>query len=141
MSVDYIDCILLGVGRQLMKPWLKTKHHKELWYIGGSLADLDSHLCAITPPAEIKRTPRSIATTLKFWKGNAQHTVQSVYYLFVSHYIAHEVRAWVFHYSPLVLHGLLPDIYYQHHLLLVEGVFLLLQDVVRSEITHSTRLL
>ncbi len=40
-----------------------------------------------------------------------------------------------------MLHGILPDVFFQHHLLLVESVFLLLQDVVGSEeIAHSTRL-
>ncbi len=69
MSVDYMHCVLLGICRQLMKLWLKNKYHKEPWYIGGRVAQLDSRLLAITPPAEIQRTTRSIATTLKFWKG------------------------------------------------------------------------
>ena len=55
---------------------------------------------------------------------------------------AHELRAWLIHYSPVCLHGILPDEYYQHHLLLVEGVYLLLKDLVSAEdILQSTRLL
>ena len=42
----------------------------------------------------------------------------------------HELRVWLVHYSPAVLHGILPEDYYRHHLLLVESVFLLLQDEV-----------
>ena len=56
--------------------------------------------------------------------------------------IAHELHAWLLHYSPAVLHGILPVDYYQHHLLLVEAVFLLLQDDVEErDIEQSLRLL
>ena len=44
--------------------------------------------------------------------------------------LAHELQTWLLHYSPVVLHGVLPDIYYQHHLLLVEGTYLLLKDSI-----------
>ena len=40
---------------------------------------------------------------------------------------------WLVHYSPVVLQRILPDIYYQHHLLLVEGVYLLLKDSISDE--------
>ena len=40
---------------------------------------------------------------------------------------------WLLHYSPVVLHGILPDAYYEHHLLLVEGTFLLLKDCVSDQ--------
>ena len=55
---------------------------------------------------------------------------------------AHELRAWLLHYSPAVLHGILPSDYYQHHLLLVEAVFLLLQDEVEEkDVKQSLQLL
>ena len=55
---------------------------------------------------------------------------------------AHELRAWLLHYSPVVLHGFLPEDFYQHHLLLVEAIYLLLKDVVLEvDITQSTKLL
>ena len=54
-------------------------------------------------------------------------------------FIAHELRAWLLHYSPLVLLKILQDDYYQHHLLLVEGV---LKDTVRqADVIQSSRLL
>lgn len=57
-------------------------------------------------------------------------------------FVAHELRAWLLHYSPLVLHGLIHEDYYQHHLLLVEAIYLLLQDVVNTvDITQSSLLL
>ena len=37
--------------------------------MGRSVAEIDKLLTAICPPDEIKRTPRSIQTTLKYWRG------------------------------------------------------------------------
>lgn len=68
-SVDYMHCVLLGVCRQLFRLWLETKHRHQPWYIGNKVAQLDSRLSKIHPPDEMKRTPRSIQTTLKYWKG------------------------------------------------------------------------
>lgn len=54
---------------------------------------------------------------------------------------AHELRAWLLHYSPVVLQGFLQEDFYQHHLLLVEGIYLLLKDLVeRDDITQSAKL-
>lgn len=68
-AVDYMHCVLLGVSRQLLHLWFDSKHHSALWYIGGSITEIDSRLLAIKPPSEMKRTPRSIVTTRKYWKG------------------------------------------------------------------------
>lgn len=43
---------------------------------------------------------------------------------------AYELRSWLLYYSPVVLHGILDDVYYQHHLILVQAIYLLLKDVV-----------
>ena len=57
-------------------------------------------------------------------------------------FLAHELRAWLLHYSPIVLRDFLHKDYYQHHLLLVESVYLLLKDVVKEEdISNSEKLL
>lgn len=123
--------------------WLQSKHHNQLWYIGTQAPVLDDRLCEIQPPNEIQRTPRSLQTTLKFWKGQfislhvcALHSVY-LYYLYILP-IAHELRAWLLHYSPVVLHGILPDQYYNHHVLLVEGVYLLLKGAVSEEDLHQS---
>jgi len=68
---------LLGVCRQLLILWLESKYNKELWYIGNKFDDLDKRLYTIKPPGEIKRTPRSLKTTRKFWKGNTNYSFVS----------------------------------------------------------------
>jgi len=69
MSYDYMHCVLLGVCRLLIRLWFQSCHHGEVWYIGNQVQDVDCRLCSIRPPDEMKRTPRSIETTVKFWKG------------------------------------------------------------------------
>lgn len=49
---------------------------------------------------------------------------------------------FVLGYSPAVLRGILPEDYFQHHLLLVEAVYLLLQDELEErDIDQSVKLL
>ena len=48
-------------------------------------------------------------------------------------YVAHELKVWLLHYSPVILNRYLREDYYQHHLLLVEGIYLLLKDEVTNE--------
>lgn len=54
--------------------------------------------------------------------------------MYTSIHVAHELRAWLLHYSPVVLHGILLVDYYQHHLLLVEGIYLLLKQLCLKRI-------
>ena len=64
--------------------------------------------------------------------------VYNIYFV----YVAHELRAWILHYSVAVLYNILPDTYYQHHLLLVEAIFLLLKEnISKREIKQSSELL
>ena len=52
------------------------------------------------------------------------------------------MKAWLLYYSPVVLKEILHEDFYQHHLLLVEGVYLLLKNTVSEKrIKQSARLL
>ena len=132
--MDYMHCILLGVCRTMLRLWLQSSNHQCLWYIGTRKLELDERLLCIQPPCEMQRTPRSIESTIKFWKGilNVMYKLTSKDLDACTH-AAHEIRAWLLHYSAMVLHGILPDNFYQHYLLLVEATFLLLQTVVTNE--------
>ena len=69
MSFDYMHCVLLITCWVLLNLWFNSKNHSELWYIGCAVKEVDQRLCSIQPPNEIKRTPRSIQHSLKYWKG------------------------------------------------------------------------
>ena len=69
MSVDYMHYILLGVTRLLLRLWMQSTHHQELWYMGNQISIVDNRLRNIKPPDEIQHIPRSIELTVKFWKG------------------------------------------------------------------------
>lgn len=122
--MDYMHCLLLRL-------WFASSYHKELWYIGSNVGTVDERLCSIRPTKEIQRTPRKIATSIKYWKGS-NLTIQ-LGYTYGMYLLAHELQMWLLHYSPVVLRGILPDIYYQHHLLLVEGAYLLLKDSISNQ--------
>lgn len=147
LSCDYMHCVLLGVCRILLRLWHDSKHHQEIWYLGTVVKELDARLCSIRPPSEIKRTPRSIENSLKFWKGtygylgwfinppSSAHTHCVHNPDFIDVFTAHER---LLHYSPVVLVGHLDSDYYQHHLLLVEAVYLLLKDsILEADLVQS----
>ena len=70
MSFDYMHLVLLGIVRKLLQLWFSKQHHAEIWYLGKYVKNIDTLLCSICPPNEIKRTPRSIESTMKYWKGS-----------------------------------------------------------------------
>ena len=47
VSCDYMHCVLLGVCRILLRFWHDSKHHKEIWYLGSVVKELDARLCSI----------------------------------------------------------------------------------------------
>ena len=64
------------------------------------------------------------------------------YYSLTLTVAAYEVKAWLLYYSPVVLKDILNEEFFQHHLLLVEGVYLLLMNTVTEKrIKQSARLL
>ena len=79
-----MHCILLGVCRLLLRLWMQSSYHQELWYIGNQINVVDRRLCNIKPPDEIQRTPRSIELTMKFWKGSYTTANELVYNTFMT---------------------------------------------------------
>jgi hypothetical protein len=110
--VDNLHCIDLGVTRQLGHLWFDSNNHNEPWYLGKHIPVIDSRLKRVMPPQEVTRVPRSI-TQRAFWKGSEWHW-------------------WLLLYSPVVLRGLLPQRYFKHLLLLVQGVYLLTKSSISS---------
>ncbi|KAK6478319.1 hypothetical protein HHUSO_G20613, partial [Huso huso] len=118
---DYMHCVLLGVTRQMAKLWFDTQYHNEKFYLGSMVCMIDRILLSIKPPCNISRAPRSV-TIRKYWK-------------------AHEWQAWLLFYSVPILKDLLPEKYYVHWCLLVEGIAILLGESIDSEkLAHCERI-
>jgi len=66
--VDYMHGIALGVMKLLMSLWFESCYHKEPWYLGRSLNQLNESLEKVHPPSEISRVPRSLCER-HYFKG------------------------------------------------------------------------
>ncbi|CAI8020857.1 hypothetical protein GBAR_LOCUS12434 [Geodia barretti] len=106
--VDYMHCVLLGVVRTLISLWFDSKNHKEPWYIGRRISEAESRLLGVKPPDVVTRVPKSFRG--RGWKAT-------------------ECRTFLLYYLPL-LHGILPDKYLVHALLLSKAMRLLLADEI-----------
>ena len=109
--IDYMHCVLLGVTKMLLKLWFNSEHSKELWYCGNQVKKAVAKLLQIKPPTIITRVPRSIQQHRGNWRAS-------------------EYRAWLLFYSLPVMLNILPSEYLAHHMLLVESVFILLQNSI-----------
>ena len=76
---------------------------------------MDRLLLTIKPPAHFRRSPRPIATTLKFWKAN-------------------EYRAWLLFYSMPIIEKFLPSEYVHHWSLLVFAMHVLTGSEVEVQL-------
>lgn len=123
VGIDYMHSVLLGVVKMLFNLWLDKQHHGSPWYIGKHGKEIEKRYVNIKPPSCISRLPRSLV-------GNLGHLKAS------------ELRSLLLFYSVPCLFGLLPDDYFQHYILLVEAIFLLLQtSISRSDLGKCSKLL
>lgn len=110
VALDYMHCILLGVMKMLLNLWFDKAYRNESFYAGNLIKTVDERLTAISPPHYITRTPRSLSQ--------------------LSHFKASELKAFLLFYGVACMWQILPDEYFQHFLLLVEGTYILLQDSI-----------
>lgn len=124
VTIDYMHCILLGVTKMLLTLWTDKAYSTNPWHLGSDkMKKLEERYLAIKPPNVITRTPRSLPKNL-------------------AHFKASELRAFRLYYALPCLWGLLEEDYFQHLLLLVDAIFLLLQDSISpSDINKSSSLL
>ncbi|XP_063970048.1 uncharacterized protein LOC135157631 [Lytechinus pictus] len=110
---DFMHCLLLGVVRQIAELWFSSAGLP--YYIGSPriLSVLNDRVKSIKPPSFVARAPRIISDR-KFWKAT-------------------EWYMWLLFYSLPCLSGILPDIYMNHWVILVQVSFLLLQKSISPE--------
>ncbi|XP_064649597.1 uncharacterized protein LOC135501412 isoform X1 [Lineus longissimus] len=122
VTVDYMHCTLLGVQKWLLTRWLDSSQRSEAWYIGKSMKKLNERMNAFCPPNVISRIPRQLGE-LSNWKAS-------------------EYRTFLLFSSLPVLYGILDDQYYQHYLLFVEAIHILLQSsITKMQLKKAKHLL
>lgn len=112
MRIDYMHAVLIGVQKMLLKLWFDKGNKAMPWYIGNHLALLDQKLRDIKVPNVITRLPRSLND--------------------VGHWKASELRNFLLYYSIPILSGTLPELYFNHYLMLVHAMYLLLQNSISA---------
>ena len=135
IAIDYMHCLLEGIGKCLFAIWLTPSAHP--YSIGKHIELLDKCLLSIKPPDTISRVPQAISKRKK-WKGVVMALLcMHVYFYITSHvyqtHTASEFRSWMLYYCIPVLEGLLPPPYYDHLALLVCSMHILLGDNITSE--------
>lgn len=66
---DYQHSVCLAVTKQITCLWQYSNHHKEDWYLGNKISDIDQEMMAINPPVEVTRSPRTVMER-KCWKAS-----------------------------------------------------------------------
>ena len=119
MGIDYMH----GVQKLLLKLWFGDSYSKEPFSFRDLVGVLDDRLREIFPTMEIKRMPRSVSEHLKYWKAS-------------------ELRSFLLFYGAPALYGILSESYFQHYLLLVNAMHLLLKDSIsESDLREAENLL
>ena len=123
MAIDYMHSVLLGTVKMLTTLWFDKAYKKFSWYVGDKGATIGQQIKCVRMPNCISRLNRSTVEDLHLWKAS-------------------EYRTFLLFYSVPVLWRTLPDEYFQHYLLLVQAIYLMLQESISpSDISTATKLL
>ena len=123
LGLDYMHNTLLGVVKMLMKLWFLKNYKKCPWYVGNQIKQIDQELKSLKLPNLISRVPRSIEKDFGQWKAS-------------------EFRSFFLMYSIPLAKSFLPAEYFDHYVLLVQAVAILLKEVIsQGDLEESTYLL
>ena len=118
---DYMHSVCLGVVRQFTNLWLDGKYSAEEYHLlPDQMRQIDSALCEIKPPSEVRRNPRPLSERA-FWKAT-------------------EWRAFLLLYSPVVMKDFLPRRFYKHWMLLAFALHILLSSVTTQDQVNCAEL-
>lgn len=118
ICAEYMHLILLGAVKYLV---LKIFDETGPWYLGDKVEEINEFIENIKVPDFITRLPRKIKD-LKYWKAS-------------------ELRAFLLYYSVPIFKDLFPDKYFQHWILLVGAVYILLKDEISEDDLNSAEIM
>ena len=107
---EFMHSVLLGVTRYITRLWFFIPGP---WSIKAHLNNVDKMLTILQAPDSFSRQPRGIS--------------------YLKQYKASELYYWLILYSIPALEKILPEKYFQHWILLVKSIFLLLQDNISKK--------
>eukprot|EP00734_Pompholyxophrys_sp_LG126_P000211 Pompholyxophrys_sp_v1_NODE_50_length_3002_cov_18.682728.p1 type:complete len:838 gc:universal NODE_50_length_3002_cov_18.682728:311-2824(+) len=107
IRVEYMHGIS-GTMKRMLSLWFSSENHREPWYLGRVISEIDKRMLSLRLPSWITRPGRSISDHLLYWK-------------------AAERMNFLLYFGPYVLSDLLPPIYYAHFLQLHHSIRIFLQ--------------
>jgi len=120
---DIMHAVYLGTVKHFTLSWFEGSNRGKIIRLNTDKENLiDKRLFAIAPPKRVSRTPRSLAKYGKLYK-------------------AHEWAMWLYYYSPIVLKGIVNQIVYDHWMMLVDGMSLLVIDKVTESSFEKSKYL
>lgn len=121
-AIDYMHTVLLGVVKTLMSYWFDGSFKRNPFSCASKIRICDARRSLIKPPNTVQRIPRSLQER--------------------KHYKASEYRTWLLFYALPVMDGILPEKQYQHFMLLVQAIYILLKESISPEdLTKASLLL
>ena len=109
VNIDYMHGVLLGIQKLLLNRWFSHQHSKQSFSIADKVDIVDRKISEIKLSSAIKRMPRSISDTLKYWKAS-------------------KFRSFLLYFRVPCMFGVLPSHLLSHYILLVHATYVLLKD-------------
>lgn len=118
-AIDKMHCVDSGCIKKLFSLLFDIEHRHEPFSLFDVIGLIDARLCSIKPPKFVHRMPRSVSELL--------------------HWKASEFRLWFLLYSFPVLCGIMRPDYFEHYLLLLNGISLLNANVITNNMIEQAR--
>lgn len=118
-AIDKMHNTDKGNVQKLCSLWFDVEYRNEPFSLYDMIDVINERLCSIKPPKYVHRMPRSISELIN-WKAS-------------------EFRLWFFFYSFAVLNGIMRPDYFEHYLLLLNGISLLNANVITNSMIEQSR--
>lgn len=112
-AVDVMHCVYLGITKRLMSIWFDAEYTNHPASMRLFIAAVNKLLTLIRPIESIPRRPRPLDDS-SYWKAS-------------------ELKAFLLIYSLPILKQFLPDVYFKHHILLVDAIRILNSSSISNQ--------
>ena len=105
--------IIINLGKRLNSIWFDSQFHDHEASLRQHLNLVNERMNALRPPDFVPRKPRTVDNS-GYWKAS-------------------EIKWFLLAFSLVLLHDIMKDKYFQHHMLLVNGLWILLSQSISKE--------